>query len=519
MMNRIITRTSDGAWLLGDRVLHPAEDQLAAARSDLGGLLEETRSHDLVVMAGSGLGWHILAVLDRPDPPSIIVYEPRAELREAMGEHGPTLQNLPVNEEDFVSDEKGLAQALGRHLVYSQKRRVAFFSPPAYQNAFPDSVDAARVLVDQSLARSRSNASTRSLKTGLWLDNMAENIIFWPEFPDATLFQDTLAGIPALVVGAGPSLDQSLAEVVDMQGRMFIFSAASALMPLSKVGVTPHVTMALEANDESRQFSGVDHSRTLLAAASTGHPNHFSRWSGPKSIFHLQPWVANLARLGQVLPSGGHVTSAAFSLALLWGCDPIILVGQDLAYTHGRIHAAGRPGGEDEARDETVEVPAIGGGMVQTSPIMLSYLLWYEESASYLGKSGRNIYNATAAGALIPGFNHRTLTELRENIPPLDEDLEAVLKAMDRLPRTSASFLLESVVKTRIDTQAVLEELNKNGLESARALVGGASPASAALEDIPAGGDSIFAQRQLERIVDTLTKAGKNLHSLAASPG
>jgi hypothetical protein len=157
--------------------------------------------------------------------------------------------------------------------------------------------------------------------------------------------------------------------------------------------------------------------------------------------------------------------------------------------------------------------------MVQTSPIMLSYLLWYEESASYLGKSGRNIYNATAAGALIPGFNHRTLTELRENIPPLDEDLEAVLKAMDRLPRTSASFLLESVVKTRIDTQAVLEELNKNGLESARALAGGTSPASAALEDIPAGGDSIFAQRQLERMVLTLTKAGKNLHSLAASPG
>ena len=519
MMNLIISRTSDGAWLLGDRVLHPAEDQLAAASSDLGGLLEEARSHDLVVMAGSGLGWHIQAILDRPDPPSIIVYEPRAELREAMSEHGPTLENLPVNEADFVSDEKGLAEALGRHLVYSQKRRVAFFSPPAYKSAFPDSVDAARVLVDQSLARSRSNASTRSLKTGLWLDNMAENIVIWPQFPDATLLQNALTGIPALVVGAGPSLDQSISEVVEMQGRMLIFSAASALMPLSKAGVIPHVTMALEAKDESRQFSGVDPSHTLLAAASTGHPNHFLRWSGPKSIFHLQPWVAGLSGMGQALPSGGHVTSAAFSLALLWGCDPIILVGQDLAYTYGRIHAAGRPGGEDEARDETIEVPAIGGGKVQTSPIMLSYLLWYEESASYLGKSGRGIYNATAAGALIPGFDHRTLTGLRANIPPFKEDLEAVLKAMDRLPRPSASFLLESMVKKRIETRAVLEELNKNGLESARALAGGASPASAALEDIPVGGDSIFARRQLERMVETLAKAGKNLHASAASLG
>ncbi|MBW2621608.1 MAG: motility associated factor glycosyltransferase family protein [Deltaproteobacteria bacterium] len=518
MTSRILTRTGNGAWLLGGQVLHPAEDPLASARSDLGGRLEEIGARDLVVMAGSGIGWHIQALLDRPDPPALIVYEPHAELREAMKENGPALITLSADDEDFVSDEKGLVEALGRHLVYSYKRRVAFFSSPAYEQVFPDMVDLARTLVNQSLARSRSDAATRILKTGDWLDNMAENIVFWPKFPDVTLLQGSLTGIPALVVGAGPSLDQSLDDVAEISERALVFSAASALLPLKKAGVFPHVTMALEAKDESRQFEGVDHKRTLLAAASAGHPNHFLKWSGPKSVFHLQPWIASLAGMGTVLPSGGHVTSAAFSLALLWGCDPIILIGQDLAYTHGRIHAAGRPGGEDETREETVRVPAIGGGTVQTSPIMLSYLLWYEESASSLEKSGRTVYNATPAGALIPGFEHRALIELRDEIPPHGEDLNAVIEAVDRLPCPTVSFLLERVVKARIETQVVLDELNKNGLEAARAMAEPESAASAVLEDVPAEGESADAQRLLKRLQNTLTRSRDRLHSLADSP-
>ena len=516
MASRILTRTGNGAWLLCGRVLHPAQDPLASARIDLGGRLEAIGPRDLVVIAGSGIGWHIQALLDRPDPPALIVYEPHAELREALKENGPALKTADTD--DIVSDEKGLVEALGRHLVYSSKRRVALFSPPAYEQVFPDIVDLARTLVNQSLARSRSDAATRILKTGDWLDNIAENIVFWPTFPDATLLQGALTGSPALVVGAGPSLDQSLDDVAEISERALVLSAASALLPLKKAGISPHVTVALEAKDESRQFEGVDHSRTLLAAASAGHPNHFLKWSGPKSVFHLQPWIASWSGMGTALPSGGHVTSAAFSLALLWGCDPVILIGQDLAYTHGRIHAAGRPGGEDEARDETVRVPAIGGGTVQTSPIMLSYLLWYEESASSLEKSGCTVYNSTAAGALIPGFEHRTLIELREEIPPHGEDLNALLEATDRLPCPSVSYLLERTVKARIETQAVLDELDKNGLESARAMAGPESAASVVLEDVPAGGESADAQRLLKRLKDTLMRSRDRLHSLADSP-
>ncbi|MBW2322815.1 MAG: DUF115 domain-containing protein, partial [Deltaproteobacteria bacterium] len=107
-----------------------------------------------------------------------------------------------------------------------------------------------------------------------------------------------------------------LAGVTD---RALVLAAASALKPLASVGTSPHITFALEAKDESRQFEGIDHAKTLLAAASTSHPNHFLKWLGPQSLFHLWPWMAMLSGLGKALPSGGHVTSAAFSLRLFSG--------------------------------------------------------------------------------------------------------------------------------------------------------------------------------------------------------
>ena len=41
METRLLTQTSEGAWLIHYRLLHPAEGQLAAARSDLGDRFDE----------------------------------------------------------------------------------------------------------------------------------------------------------------------------------------------------------------------------------------------------------------------------------------------------------------------------------------------------------------------------------------------------------------------------------------------------------------------------------------------
>ncbi len=499
----------DGAWLLGGHLLHPAHDPLKAACDDeLGRLLKDAGPDDLLLLAGCGLGWHIKAVLDHADPPRVLVYEPDAGRLADMYKYGPSLPDL-----DLATDETSLAEALGKFLVYGQTKRVAFYSPLAYRKALPELVKSARTLLDHTLARSQADAATRSLKSDVWLENLEKNITWWPRLPDLTLLSGILPGMPALVIGAGPSLDQSLQHLAGVTDRALVLAAASALKPLASVGVFPHIAFALEAKDESRQFSGVDHSQTLLSAASTGHPNHFQQWSGSMSLFHLWPWAAMLAGLGRSLPTGGHVTSAAFSLAVLWGCDPIVLVGQDLAYTHGRVHASGRPGGEDEEQSETMEIPAINGGKVRTSPVMLGYLLWYEEAASTLKKSRRCVINATAAGAYLTGFEHKSLAEVLVDLPQRKEELRAVIEGVNRLPCPKASFLVQRIAETRLDLQAILRALEREGLEAARASLRKGSVAEAAFEENIRPGQSRDSNiRFIKRLIEALDSMAQGLY-------
>ena len=49
-------------------------------------------------------------------------------------------------------------------------------------------------------------------------------------------------------------------------------------------------------------------------------------------------------------PDAGSVSTVAFSLARLLGCSPIVMVGQDLAYSGGRTYATGTGYESSEAR-------------------------------------------------------------------------------------------------------------------------------------------------------------------------
>jgi len=209
----------------------------------------------------------------------------------------------------------------------------------------------------------------------------------------------------------------------------------------------------------------------------------------------------------------------AFSLAVLWGCDPIILVGQDLAYTHGRIHAAGRPGGEDEERPETLEVPAIDGGTAQTSPVMLSYILWYEEAANTLKASRRRIINGTAAGAYLPGFEHNPFEEAVNGLPPRKEALNLVVEAVNKVPRPTASFLVQRIAQTRLDLEAVLKQMEQEGLEAAISSMKKGSIAAAVIENMRAGEEPEQTKASLKQVLETLANMKQGLHRAVSSSG
>ena len=501
----------NGACLLGDQLLHPPKGAIQAAMAELADILNGAGPQDTLVLAGSGLGWHAKAVLAKPFGPGVVVYETNARRLALARSLGPDLTGVKI-----ARTEEEITNILAERLVYSNKPgRVAVYVPEAYRIADPNLETQARKIVQQVLSRSHIDHHTRTSKYSEWLSNLCHNFKYVLECADLTRLVTPFKGVPALVLGAGPSLDSSLKTLAASKPKALMIGAASVIGPMASLGLAPDVAVALEAKDESRQFIASDYGRTLLAAATSGNPNHFSNWPGNKALFHLQPWAAKLSGGGLGLPNGGHVTSAAFSLAILWGCDPIILVGQDLAYSGGRIHAKNRPGGEDEERPQVMQVPAINGGFIETSPVFMSYINWYQETAAYLAGRGKGprVINATAQGAYLSGFEHIHLSQALGLLPDQEIQPDYLKQIVEKVRLPEITQMVQNLTAARVEVRRCLAELERAGVEAAKSAVGKDTAASAALEFVFSEADGDKALKNLNQMSQTLRSMAEGMYA------
>jgi hypothetical protein len=116
-----------------------------------------------------------------------------------------------------------------------------------------------------------------------------------------------------------------------------------------------------------------------------------------------------------VLHTGGSVATNAFSFARLMGASPLIMIGQDLAYTGGASHASGYlwPKTLDEAKnlkgDGFREIEGYYGDRVHVDRQLDSYRKWYE--VFMLVYPHEKVINATEGGAKINGTQQMQFKE------------------------------------------------------------------------------------------------------------
>ena len=152
--------------------------------------------------------------------------------------------------------------------------------------------------------------------------------------------------IPAIVVGAGPSLDKNVTLLREIQDKAVIVTVDRALGLLLPLGITPHLVPSLDFSkpnyDEKYAPLQIDEELFLVFTQTLYHKITKTFW-GPKfAMNHL----GNLSHILSyycedkgTVASGLHVGHLAFCLAEAIGCNPIIMVGMDLAFTGNKVHA------------------------------------------------------------------------------------------------------------------------------------------------------------------------------------
>jgi hypothetical protein len=144
----------------------------------------------------------------------------------------------------------------------------------------------------------------------------------------------------------------------------------------------------------------------------------------------------------------GSVSTLAFSLAQRLGCSPIVLVGQDLAYTNGQTYANGTPyegsrvklsaDGSQIEHERSAALKATNGKLISKEPLLPAVAWggqgtvhstfgfsavrsWFELAADVLryDRPDQRLVNATEGGGRIAGFEELTLAEVLAPLPEL----------------------------------------------------------------------------------------------------
>jgi hypothetical protein len=297
------------------------------------------------------------------------------------------------------------------------------FVHPVLERIRPNEVAAARAVVQRIRYDAVSNAEARRKFGANYLLNTLTNLPAIASQPDVSVLRGSASGVPAIVVGAGPSLDSSLAALLEVQHKALIICVDTALRPLLAGGVHPHAVVALDPTELNGQHltEVPECKNTFLVSEGSIEPLAVTAFAGRTFFFSVSdhqpwPWLQGLGTGAGQLRAWGSVLTGAFDLALTMGTDPIVFVGADLSYPGDRPYCRRVSFEEEWARRERSGTPLeqqwqdaidhwgrqmepdVTGVPVRTAPHLVAFRDWLLQQMRQ--HSSRRFVNAGGAGIL-----------------------------------------------------------------------------------------------------------------------
>lgn len=205
--------------------------------------------------------------------------------------------------------------------------------------------------------------------------------------------------VPAIICGAGPSLAHSLPMLETLKNRALIFAGGTAMNAVNNTGFLPHFGIGIDPNEaqftrlimnQAFQTPYFYRNRMLHEAL---HLIQGDRLYISGSNFPLLRWIEDRLQIREEELEGGYnVVNLSLAIARAMGCNPIIFIGVDLAYTDGLSYCPGllnHPLHEKKKyfrtksnKDELITRLDVHGKPVSTQIKWVTESLWFTQFAS-----------------------------------------------------------------------------------------------------------------------------------------
>jgi len=305
---------------------------------------------DHIVVLGVGLGYLVEKVARlKQNTARLLILEPNVEIFLSSMYYLNWKEILSYENVYFYIgfDKAELSKVINNYLDFSQFDKIEIISLPSEERLFKEVFDNIRYIIDNEIKTMFYDFKTRLAENYSTGNNILKNLKYIIKTRRVKYLKNRFKDYPAIIVGAGPSLDKNILYLNKINNRAVIIAVDTALKPLLKAGIQPHFTVVADPSYKNYlHLLGTEKKVENFLITETSIANEvykkfynriFTTTIG-KPIFRIIEDI--IGEYGE-LNAWGSVISLAINFAIFLGLNPIIFVGQDFAYTDLRNHCRG----------------------------------------------------------------------------------------------------------------------------------------------------------------------------------
>lgn len=432
-------------------------------------------NENIIFIFGVGLGYELQSLIKLSGGfHKIVIFEPNVDIlvecleRVDLKKYNNENMRICLNYDAIkYAVELECGQTTKNPIVYSNF---------GYDVLYKEELDELKEFFSAVILGKNINVNMSMKVSDAWNKNMVKNQkYYYDSYPIKSLYNEKYKNKPAIIVGGGPSLSKNVHLLKELQGSYLILSTHTSYKRLIKENIVPDFIVAVDRiQPVLKEYLETGYNVPLITE---GICNPQILDYAREEIFFLKSNVDGFSNVindefNKDIPPVDHagtVTGSMMSLALNIGCSPVIMIGQDLAFTDNLTHDEGVVQNvlsveKEKKRQGSVLVDGQNGEKISTSYVLKSYRDWFERTLSSAYEDA-NVINATEGGANIKGMTNMKLSDVIKQYPAEknNEEIYNEIVAKGKLfteeeKKQIPEFLAESKQNLE-DTNIILNEV------------------------------------------------------------
>jgi len=391
------------------------------------------------IVFGMGFAYHLEVLLTSFKNKKVIIIEPNIELFYQI--FRVRNMELIIKKSEIFLDEKlnVILHRINSLFWDTEKGGIQCQPFEVYAEIFTSFWDELRSKFIKQAENFNVDISTRRFLSDLWIHNYIKNSKKLFDASNAYGLTGRFKEIPGILVSAGPSLSKNIHLLKGLKDKAVIMAAGEAARILDDNNIHPHFMVGIDALEgEADMHKKIKSTEIYFIYSNQVATGSVQFYTGSKFFmnYSADSYTNDFMKFAGIhsgmFLSGPSVANTCFDILLKMGCNPIILIGQDLAYTSGSSYAGEEQGSQlknskDFEKDGYILKKDINGNDIYTILPFIAMKNWFEGYFERV-KSKVDIFNATEGGLNIEFAENVRLKELLDEKDFKSFEIEGLIK-------------------------------------------------------------------------------------------